>query len=128
MARRISSSVRFQEDTRAPRHALVLCACRPHMGLMMVFDYMAPAQLYHPLRLGRQAPLGFHRFDTSAQAIKFAVEELTPIMLRGATLEVADDRLDGAGIRELYDDGAFPLDRRPEAASPVQTQAPATKP
>lgn len=75
------------------------------------FDFQAPAELFHPLKMGKRSPLSFHRFDTSAEAIKFAVEELSPVALQGAVLEVADDRLDSSTIRELYDSGDFPLTR-----------------
>jgi hypothetical protein len=79
---------------------------------MDAFDYAAGAGLVLPLRVGRSAPISFRRFETSAAAIKFAVEELTPVMFRGAILETGDDRFGSAQIRMLYDDAAFPLERR----------------
>lgn len=79
---------------------------------MDAFDYAAGAGLFHPLRVGRLAPISFRRFETSAAAIKFAVEELTPVMFHGAILETGDDRFGSTQIRMLYDDAAFPLERR----------------
>jgi hypothetical protein len=79
---------------------------------MQMFDYSAPAELFHALRAGKGAPLGFHRFETSAEAIKYAVEELSPGVLHGAILEVAEQRFSGQDIRGLYDHKAFPLHRR----------------
>ena len=78
---------------------------------MDAFDYQAPAELFHPLRLGRNAPLSFHRFDTSAEAIKFACEQLTPTMIQGAVLEVSDERFDSSVIHELYNSEVFQLSR-----------------
>jgi hypothetical protein len=79
---------------------------------MEMFDHTAPAELFHALRAGRGAPLGFHRFETSAEGIKYAVEELSSVILYGAILEVAEQRFSGHHIRELYNDKAFPLHRR----------------
>ena len=76
------------------------------------FDYQAPAELFHPLRMGRGAPVAFQRFATTAEAIKFAIESLPPQLLHGAVIEVSDERLDSAGMRELYDHASFPLGRR----------------
>lgn len=75
------------------------------------FDFQAPAELFHPLRLGRNAPLGFHRFESSAEAIKYACERLTPAMLQGAILEMGDERYEPAVIGELYRSARFPLQR-----------------
>lgn len=79
---------------------------------MAQFDFTQPAELFHPLRKGRHSPLAFHRFDTSAEAVKFAVEELTAVMFLGAVLEVAEgERFDSTLIQALYDCVAFPLGR-----------------
>lgn len=75
------------------------------------FDYQAPAELFHPLRLGRNAPLEFNRFDSSAEAIKYACERLTPVMLQGAVLEVGDERFEAVIISDLYRSASFPLQR-----------------
>ncbi len=79
---------------------------------MAEFDYTAGAGLFHQLRMGRSAPMSFRRFATSAEAIKFAVEELTPVMFHGAILETEDDRFGSTQIRLLYENAAFPLERR----------------
>lgn len=86
------------------------------------FDYQAPAELFHPLRLGRNAPLGFHRFDSSADAIKYACEQLSPVMLQGAILEVGDERFESAKIGELYRSERYPLQREAAAAVAVEVQ------
>jgi hypothetical protein len=77
------------------------------------FDYSAEAELF-PGRNGRSKsrPEGYKRFVHAADAIRFAIEELTPEFLSGACLEVDEERFDGRGIRRLYDSTDYPLDRR----------------
>ena len=79
---------------------------------MTAFDYTAPAELF-PARgrgMGKNA-VSYKRFDSAADAIRFAIEELEPSLLAGAVLEVEEERFDGAGIRNLYTSTAYPLQR-----------------
>ena len=78
------------------------------------FDYSAEAELF-PLRSRgfNRGPVGYRRFTTAAKAIRFAIEELQPELLRGASLEVEEARFDAHGIRQLYESEAYPLKRRP---------------
>jgi len=80
---------------------------------MVSFDYSAEAELFPPIR-GRftRGPVGYKRFISAAEAIRFAVEELPPDLLRGAYLEVAEERFDRSGIRRLYESDTYPLVRR----------------
>lgn len=76
-------------------------------------DYLAEASLYYaksPNR--RQKALVFRRFEQAAEAIRYAIEELSPEILKGSTLEIDDTLYMGQQIRPLYDDTAFPLRRR----------------
>jgi hypothetical protein len=50
-------------------------------------------------------------FDTAAQAIRFAIEELPAPLLLGAYLQVEDDRFDSEQIPILYESTAYPLTR-----------------
>jgi hypothetical protein len=86
---------------------------------MAEFDYDAPAELYSSRNPSRRAPVGYTRFATAAEAIRFAMEELPPERLGGASLEVDDERFDGAGIRTLYASDAYPLPRPPAADAPI---------
>jgi hypothetical protein len=74
------------------------------------FDYDAPADFF--AARNRKGGAGrYRRFDTAAEAIRFAIEELPAPMLIGAYLQVADERFDGDQIRALYDSAAYPFAR-----------------
>ena len=53
----------------------------------------------------------YRRFNTAAQAIRFAIEELAAPLLLGAYLQVEDDRFDSEQIRVLYESAEYPLTR-----------------
>jgi hypothetical protein len=75
------------------------------------FDYKAPAELY-PSRSRRvRGPFSYKRFNTSAEALRFAMEQMPEGALLGATLEVNEQRFTEAEMRALYESPAFPLKR-----------------
>jgi hypothetical protein len=77
------------------------------------FDYSAEAEMFSPMsRKARRQPLGYRRFARAAEAIRFAIEELSPQLLVGTYLEVAEHRYEGQQIRRLYESTGYPLDRR----------------
>lgn len=75
------------------------------------FDYGAPAELF-PRRNKRLAiQARYKRFDTAAEAVRFAVEEISEPALYGAYLEVDEARFGVEEIKYLYHNAAFPLER-----------------
>ena len=90
---------------------------------MASFDYGAEAELYPGvLRPSRRQPVGYRRFASAAEALRFAIEELPPEALAGAALEVGDERFDRHGMRRLYDASDYPLAR---CAGKIAASAPA---
>ena len=85
----------------------------PIEGAAMTFDYGAPAELFMAKRKGgSRQPLGYRRFATAAEAIRFAVEEFPAVRALGAWMQVGDERFDGDGIQRLYESSDYPLQRR----------------
>jgi len=79
----------------------------------MTFDYGLPAELFMAKRKGRpRQQLGYRRFATAAEAIRFAVEEFPAIGTLGAWLQVGDERFDSEEIHRLYESDDYPLQRR----------------
>ena len=56
---------------------------------MAGFDYRTEAELFPLVRrkFNRGGSVGYKRFTSAAEAIRFAVEELAPDLLRGAYLK-----------------------------------------
>ena len=76
------------------------------------FDYSAPAELY-PSRIKKgRGRIAYKRFDTAAEALRFAIEEIPAAALLGAYLEVDEQRFGIQEIRYLYANDAYPLKRR----------------
>jgi len=77
------------------------------------FDYAAPAEVFACRSRGaRPRPVTYRRFESGAEAIRFAIEELPAEVLIGTVLEVNEERFNAADIRKLYESRAYPLQRR----------------
>jgi hypothetical protein len=79
---------------------------------MVKFDFNAPAELYPARSRVGHRPVGYRRFDTAAQAIRYAIEQMPSEFLDGTVLEMESERIDGAGIRLLYGSEEYPLARK----------------
>jgi hypothetical protein len=76
------------------------------------FDYNAPAELF-PSRVRKGGSrVTYRRFDTAAEALRFAVEQMPAPVLIGSYLEVDEARFGVQEIRSLYESAAYPLPRR----------------
>jgi hypothetical protein len=83
---------------------------------MEPFNYCATAELY-PLKNSRARLVGYRRFERAADAIRYAIEQLSPELLTGTYLEVEEARFDGRYIRQLYNNAAYPFGRSPASSS-----------
>lgn len=83
---------------------------------MAKFDYSASADLYPGRGRTRRSPLPYRRFDTAAEAIQFAMEELPAGQLKGSLLEVDEQRIIGTDIGALYLSDRYPLPRAAAAS------------
>ena len=83
-----------------------------------VFDYNASADLFSMTnRNGRRQPLSYRHFESAAEAIRFAIEEIPTKNLIGTLLEADETRYDSKQIHRLYESPSFPLARK--IADPV---------
>jgi hypothetical protein len=79
----------------------------------MTFDCCSPAELFMAKRKGGpRQQLGYRRFDTAAEAIRFAVEDFPAIRTLGAWMQVGDERYNSEDIHHLYERDDYPLRRR----------------
>lgn len=78
---------------------------------MHKFDYNAPAELYPGRNRNCARKAGYRRFETAADAIRFAVEELPEQLLLGACIEIDERRLNHQEIQSLYESEQYPLQR-----------------
>jgi hypothetical protein len=80
---------------------------------MKPFDYLLPAELFMGKRKSSSRQrLGYRRFATAAEAIRFAVEDFPAVRTLGAWMQVGDERFDSDEIHRLYERADYPLQRR----------------
>jgi hypothetical protein len=81
------------------------------------FDFNAPAELFPSRNRKIANKVRYRRFDTAADAIRYAVEELPEPLLLGAYIEINESRLGHKDIRALYDCESYPLPKAVVAAT-----------
>ena len=79
---------------------------------MSRFDYDAPAELFTGRSTRGSRPMRYHRFDSGAEAVRFAIETLTSEQLLAAVLKMNETRYRHVEIRTFYDAPAYPLPRK----------------
>jgi hypothetical protein len=79
------------------------------------FNYGAPAELFYVGNKKTLSTKRYWRFDTAAEAVRFAIEDIPAPALYGACLEVEERRFGVREINELYEHEAYPLNRRRQA-------------
>jgi hypothetical protein len=81
--------------------------------MMHANHYNMEASLYYAKSANfRQKALVVRRFAKAAEAIRYAVEDLAPALLKGCSLEINESYYFGPEIRPLYENRAFPMRRR----------------
>jgi hypothetical protein len=75
------------------------------------FDYNAPAELFPSRNKRIRSNTRYRRFDTAAEAVRFAVEQVPAPALYGAYIEVGEARFGADEIHGLYQSATFPLER-----------------
>lgn len=84
---------------------------------MAAFNYDVPGEFYSRKTRGlRSTSLSYHRFDTTAEAIRFAIEDLSSAELGGSTLIVDGERFGAKELRQLYASSLYPLQRKERGA------------
>jgi Arc/MetJ-type ribon-helix-helix transcriptional regulator len=82
---------------------------------MQKFDYASPAELFPSRNRKVASKVKYRRFDSAADAIRFAMEELPEPLLLGACIEINEQRLGHQEIRALYTSEAYPLKKKKAA-------------
>ena len=74
-------------------------------------NYSAPADLYPARNRFRKSPLRYMRFDSIAEAVRYAIEESPRDQLGGMLIESEEQRFQGEAIDALYKSADYPLPR-----------------
>jgi hypothetical protein len=109
MAARPTRRILMSDETQAIDR--VREQARKQMQVRTALDYGAPAELFACRSKNRRGQFKYMRFDTAAEAIRFAVENVPAPALLGAYLEVDEVRFGRHEIHDLYENAAYPLKR-----------------
>ncbi|MGA8953883.1 MAG: hypothetical protein WB503_00665 [Pseudolabrys sp.] len=67
--------------------------------------------MYHGRNRKSDRKVSYRRFETAADAIRFAVEELPEPLLLGACIEIDEQRLNYKDIQALYASDQYPFEK-----------------
>lgn len=101
---------------------------------MTRFNYRAPAELFTGRSMRGSRTMRYHRFDTGAEALRFAMETLPREHLLAAVLKVDETRYRHGDIQRFYAAKEYPLARpaaegeAPPAARRSRQRKPDAKP
>ena len=79
---------------------------------MAQFNYTEMAELYPSRSFYKSRTVAYQRFDSAAEALRYAIEEMPRELLIGALLEVGEERYEHKQIKALYEAEDYPLERR----------------
>jgi hypothetical protein len=86
---------------------------------MEPFDFNVPAELFSgDRRRNKRLAMQYRRFESGAEAVRFAVEGQAAERLRTTIIEADDVRIEADEISRLYASEAYPFERRPQTAAP----------
>ena len=91
---------------------------------MSRFDYDAPAELFTGRSIRGSRAVRYHRFDSGAEALRFAMETLPREHLLAAVLKVDEVRFRHGEIQHFYEAKEYPLPRK-EVVAPTPPRKPA---
>lgn len=79
---------------------------------MARFDYSAPAEVFAGRSMRGARNMMYQRFDTGAEALRFAIEVMPQPNLKGAIIETDERCYWHAEIQKLYDAPEYPFQRK----------------
>jgi hypothetical protein len=90
---------------------------------MTRFDYRAPAELFTGRSARGARPMRYHRFDSGAEALRFAIETLPSDQLIACVLKVDENRYRHGEIKAFYEASSYPLPRKKSEQEAAQAAA-----
>ena len=83
---------------------------------MQQFDFTGPAEIFvGGRRFGKRSSMTYRRFETGAEAVRFAIERQSAEQLAATVVEADDSRFAAAEILGLYRSAEYPFPRRNSA-------------
>lgn len=74
------------------------------------FDFAEPAEVFGGGNWARQSSRNsYRRFGSSAEALRFVIEELDETARRSSVIEVNEQRFNHIDARKLYESKGYPL-------------------